>query len=82
MTGHPVYGWLHELRLHKYTPNLSHLEWKDLINLDDGELEKLGVSTQGARSKLIKASEILYQPKALMLTLYQAFEIEKSKLKR
>jgi len=57
MTDHPVYEWLHVLRLHKYTPNLAHLEWKDLINLDDKGLEKLGVSTQGARSKLIKVSD-------------------------
>jgi len=63
MTDHPVYEWLHILRLHKYTPNLAHLEWKDLINLDDGELDKLGVSTQGARSKLIKVSEIVISTK-------------------
>jgi len=47
--------WLKTLRLHKYTDNLKDLKWQDMINLDDQQLEKLGVSTLGARNKLLKS---------------------------
>jgi len=46
--------WLHELRLHKYAENLQSVSWKEMLDLTDAALEKLGVSTQGARSKLLK----------------------------
>jgi len=46
--------WLHELRLHKYAENLQSVSWKEMLDLTDTALEKLGVSTQGARSKLLK----------------------------
>ncbi|CDK27883.1 unnamed protein product [Kuraishia capsulata CBS 1993] len=48
-------AWLKALRLHKYTDNLKHLTWKEMINLDESGLEALGVGTVGARGKLMKA---------------------------
>lgn len=48
-------AWLKTLRLHKYTENLQHLKWEDMVQLDDAELANLGVSTLGARNKLLKS---------------------------
>lgn len=47
--------WLKILRLHKYTDILSSLDWKVMINLTDEELDEMGISTLGARRKLLKA---------------------------
>ncbi|QPG74770.1 hypothetical protein FOA43_002104 [Brettanomyces nanus] len=47
--------WLKTLRLHKYTENLKKLQWKQMIELSDSQLEQLGVSTVGARNKLLKS---------------------------
>lgn len=52
-----VAAWLKVLRLHKYTPNLKDLNWKDLVQLSDEELEKRGVSALGARRKMLKVFE-------------------------
>jgi hypothetical protein len=52
-----IHEWLHELRLHKYAENLQTLSWKEMLNSTNESLEKLGVSTQGARSKLLKVSK-------------------------
>jgi hypothetical protein len=49
-----IHEWLHELRLHKYAENLQTLSWKEMLDSTNESLEKLGVSTQGARSKLLK----------------------------
>ncbi|CCH45278.1 hypothetical protein BN7_4860 [Wickerhamomyces ciferrii] len=54
-----VPAWLKALRLHKYTPALQSIHWKELIYLDDKELEAKGVSAMGARGKLLKAFEIV-----------------------
>lgn len=78
-----ILEWLHELRLHKYADNLKHLSWKEMISLNDDELEKLGVSTQGARSKLLKVS--IAKSSSDMnkeLSHAQAFELEKDKMRR
>ncbi|ODQ49099.1 hypothetical protein PICMEDRAFT_18969, partial [Pichia membranifaciens NRRL Y-2026] len=48
-------AWLKTLRLHKYTENLQHLRWQDMVALDDAALAQLGVSTLGARNKLLKS---------------------------
>ncbi|VEU22386.1 DEKNAAC103521 [Brettanomyces naardenensis] len=47
--------WLKTLRLHKYTDNLKGLQWEKMVELDDQDLEDLGVSTVGARNKLLKS---------------------------
>lgn len=50
-----VPAWLKALRLHKYTDQMKHLQWRDMVMLGDEDLEKLGVSTVGARNKLLKS---------------------------
>ncbi|KAF2259974.1 hypothetical protein CC78DRAFT_473983 [Lojkania enalia] len=50
-------SWLRSLRLHKYTDNLKDLKWQELIELDDGALEKRGVNALGARRKMLKVFE-------------------------
>lgn len=47
--------WLKALRLHKYTDNLKDLQWREMVDLDDTDLQKLGISTVGARNKLLKS---------------------------
>ena len=47
-------AWLRSLRLHKYTDELKKFNWKELVRLDDKQLEKEGVSAMGARNKLLK----------------------------
>lgn len=54
-----VPAWLKTLRLHKYTNALQSTTWKELIYLDDKQLEEKGVSAMGARGKLLKAFEIV-----------------------
>lgn len=58
-----ISAWLKVLRLHKYTPVLSDLHWKELVALDEEQLEARGVSALGARRKMLKAFE---QVKAAM----------------
>ena len=47
-------AWLRSLRLHKYTPNFEHSNWKEMVMLDDQGLEGKGVGALGARRKLLK----------------------------
>ena len=51
--------WLKTLRLHKYTSSLSNIPWQALVQFDDNELQKRGVSTLGARNKLLKSFAIV-----------------------
>lgn len=48
-------AWLKLLRLHKYTDCLRHIPWRELVELDDTQLEERGVKALGARRKLLKA---------------------------
>ncbi|ABN67391.2 predicted protein [Scheffersomyces stipitis CBS 6054] len=48
-------AWLKLLRLHKYTDCLKDTPWKELIELDNEQLELKGVAALGARRKLLKA---------------------------
>ncbi|EAQ91054.1 conserved hypothetical protein [Chaetomium globosum CBS 148.51] len=50
-------SWLRSLRLHKYTDNLKDMQWTDLIELDDKQLEDRGVNALGARRKMLKVFE-------------------------
>ncbi|KAK5113488.1 hypothetical protein LTR62_003357 [Meristemomyces frigidus] len=49
-----VPNWLRTLRLHKYTPNLGDMQWRDMVSLDEEGLERRGVAAKGARTKLLK----------------------------
>lgn len=58
-------AWLKALRLHKYTENLQHLRWQDMVALDDAALAQLGVSTLGARNKLLKSFSYVREKRGL-----------------
>ncbi|WWC58839.1 uncharacterized protein I303_101383 [Kwoniella dejecticola CBS 10117] len=47
-------GWLRVLRLHKYTPNFEKVSWKDMVQMNDQDLQDKGISAQGARTKFLK----------------------------
>jgi len=52
-----VPAWLRLLRLHKYTPNFEGMTWKDMVILDESQLEAKGVAALGARRKMLKTFE-------------------------
>lgn len=52
-----VAAWLRVLRLHKYTDNLADLTWRQLVDLDEKQLEDRGVNALGARRKMLKVFE-------------------------
>lgn len=49
-----VANWLRVLRLHKYTSNFERSHWRDMILMNDQDLQDKGVAAQGARSKFLK----------------------------
>lgn len=51
--------WLRTLRLHKYTPNFEGMSWRDMVILDEAQLEAKGVAALGARRKMLKTFEIV-----------------------
>lgn len=54
-----VPAWLKSLRLHKYTACFEGLTWREIIELDEAEMEKRGVVALGARRRLTKTSEVV-----------------------
>ena len=54
-----VPAWLRSLRLHKYTPNFEGMTWKDMVVLDEAQLEVKGVAALGARRKMLKTFEVV-----------------------
>jgi len=52
-------SWLRSLRLHKYTSCFDELTWQDMVLLDDETLEKRGITTLGARRRLMRTFEIV-----------------------
>ncbi|EEQ40321.1 hypothetical protein CLUG_04449 [Clavispora lusitaniae ATCC 42720] len=54
-------AWLKLLRLHKYTDCLKDVHWRELVELDDQQLEEKGVKALGARRKLLKAFDVVKQ---------------------
>jgi len=52
-------AWLRSLRLHKYTPNFEGMSWRDMVTLDEPQLEAKGVAALGARRKMLKTFEIV-----------------------
>ncbi|KAL4928514.1 RNA-binding protein VTS1 [Aspergillus undulatus] len=57
-------SWLRSLRLHKYTDNLKDLQWSELVELNDKQLEERGVNALGARNKMLKVFEQVREAKA------------------
>jgi len=56
-----VPAWLRSLRLHKYTPNFEGMSWRDMVILDEAQLEAKGVAALGARRKMLKTFEVVRQ---------------------
>lgn len=54
-----VPAWLRSLRLHKYTPNFEGMNWKDMVSMDEAQLEAKGVAALGARRKMLKTFELV-----------------------
>lgn len=54
-----VPAWLRSLRLHKYTPNFEGMSWRDMVILDEAQLEAKGVAALGARRKMLKTFEVV-----------------------
>jgi len=52
-------AWLRSLRLHKYTPNFEGMHWRDMVVLDEAQLEGKGVAALGARRKMLKTFELV-----------------------
>ncbi len=52
-------GWLRSLRLHKYTPNFEGMSWRDMVVMDEAQLEANGVAALGARRKMLKTFEVV-----------------------
>ncbi|KLO10094.1 hypothetical protein SCHPADRAFT_999820 [Schizopora paradoxa] len=52
-------AWLRKLRLHKYTPLFEKMNWRDLVVMDEADLEKMGVAALGARRKMVKTFEVV-----------------------
>ncbi|KAI0762008.1 hypothetical protein BD413DRAFT_221881 [Trametes elegans] len=52
-------AWLRSLRLHKYTPNFEHMNWRDMVVMDEAALEAKGVAALGARRKMLKTFEVV-----------------------
>ncbi|KAI7886911.1 hypothetical protein K492DRAFT_233115 [Lichtheimia hyalospora FSU 10163] len=50
-------SWFRRLRLHKYTSLFETLNWKEIIKMDDAQLEARGVAALGARRKMLKTFE-------------------------
>ncbi|KAG4302577.1 hypothetical protein PCANB_001199 [Pneumocystis canis] len=58
-------AWLRGLRLHKYSDNLGDMNWKDLIEMTDEQLEMKGVAALGARRKLLKSFDQIKEARNL-----------------
>ena len=52
-------AWLRSLRLHKYTPNFEGISWREMVVMDEAQLEAKGVAALGARRKMLKTFEIV-----------------------
>ncbi|KAF9195345.1 hypothetical protein BGZ50_004721 [Haplosporangium sp. Z 11] len=50
-------AWLRSLRLHKYNSIFEGMQWRDIVNLSDGDLINKGVAALGARRKMLKVFE-------------------------
>ncbi|KAJ3354436.1 Flap-structured DNA-binding and RNA-binding protein [Entophlyctis luteolus] len=52
-------SWLRSLRLHKYEFAFQNCTWRDMVKMNDAELARRGVTTLGARTKLLKVFEMV-----------------------
>ncbi|KAI8140668.1 hypothetical protein BJV82DRAFT_214299 [Fennellomyces sp. T-0311] len=52
-----VQNWLRSLRLHKYSHAFDGMQWQQVVRMTDEDMLQAGVSTLGARRKLLKVFE-------------------------
>lgn len=52
-----VPAWLRTLRLHKYVPMFEGMTWREIVVLDEPALEAKGITTLGARGRMLRAFE-------------------------
>ena len=52
-------AWLRSLRLHKYTPNFEGMTWRQMVVMNEQQLEDKGVAALGARRKMLKTFELV-----------------------
>ncbi|KAK3841905.1 MAG: hypothetical protein J3R72DRAFT_368530 [Linnemannia gamsii] len=64
-------AWLRSLRLHKYNNIFEGMQWRDIVNLSDGDLINKGVAALGARRKMLKVFEQVRKEMLLQVCLYQ-----------
>jgi hypothetical protein len=64
-----VPAWLRSLRLHKYTPNFEHSNWKEMVGMNDAALDAKGVNALGARRKLLKVFENVRNQQGIPVSL-------------
>jgi len=51
--------FLRSLRLHKYAFAFEGLNWKQMIKIGNDELLRRGVTTTGARNKMLKVFDLI-----------------------
>ncbi|ORY96404.1 hypothetical protein BCR43DRAFT_491643 [Syncephalastrum racemosum] len=56
-----VQNWLRSLRLHKYGHAFTGMQWQQVVRMSDEDMLQAGVSTIGARRKLLKVFENVMQ---------------------
>ena len=59
-------AWLKALRLHKYAASFEGLTWQEMVVLDEGELEKRGVVTLGARKRFVRLFEAVKKSQGMI----------------
>lgn len=62
-------AWLRSLRLHKYNNIFEGMQWRDIVNLSDGDLINKGVAALGARRKMLKVFEQVRKEMLLQVCL-------------
>lgn len=52
---HKLKQWLKRHRLHKYATNFANLTYTGIVELTVADLERLGITAKGARTKMLKS---------------------------
>jgi len=54
-----VKNWLKALRLHKYYTIFEEMNYQEMVSLSGDDLERLGITARGARTKMVKSIQQL-----------------------
>jgi hypothetical protein len=69
-------AWLKALRLHKYVPSFEGLSWKEMVVLEESELETRGVATVGARKRFLRLFEIVRKSQGMEPSVVVAEKVD------